>query len=176
MAPCRSGPTKWEIKALLSQTSYRITSVVAHLLLQIRKRELQTLQLTTIQRHGPLHVSYANYAQTFDSYLQPSFNEMGMPTTHDFNSRALNGIQCYTSTIDPANEMRASSQETFLTDAQSRSILKVYQLSAPRSKYCSIRVRKPQVSWSLQLVQRHVYYRPEERSSSALARSSRRRC
>ncbi|KAL9092387.1 MAG: hypothetical protein Q9159_000895, partial [Coniocarpon cinnabarinum] len=38
---------------------------------------------------GPLHVSYANYAQTFDSYLQPAFNEIGMPTANDFNSAPL---------------------------------------------------------------------------------------
>ena len=78
---------------------------------------------------GPLHVSYANYAQTFDSYLQPSFNQIGMPTADDFNSGALDGIQYCSSTIDPSNENRASSQETFLNDAQTRTNLQVYELS-----------------------------------------------
>lgn len=80
---------------------------------------------------GPLHVSYANYAQTFDSYLQPSFNQIGMPTAQDFNSGQLNGIQYCASTIDPAREERASSQETFLNEAlaENRTNLKVYQLT-----------------------------------------------
>lgn len=80
---------------------------------------------------GPLHVSYANYAQTFDSYLQPSFNQIGMPTANDFNSGTLGGIQYCSSTIDPATEVRASSQETFLNEAlvQNRTNLKVYQLT-----------------------------------------------
>lgn len=78
---------------------------------------------------GPLHVSYANYAQSFDSYLQPAFNDIGMPTAQDFNSGQLNGVQYCASTIDPANEMRASSEETFLNDAQGRQNLKVFQLA-----------------------------------------------
>ena len=81
------------------------------------------------QDRGPLHVSYANYAQTFDSYLQPAFNEIGMPTADDFNSGELDGIQYCSSTIDPSKGIRASSQETFLNDAAGRDNLKVFELT-----------------------------------------------
>ena len=77
----------------------------------------------------PLYVSYANYAQTFDNYLQPAFNMVDMLTASDFNSRELDGIQYCSSKIDLANEHRASSLETFLQDAVVRSNLKVYQIS-----------------------------------------------
>lgn len=76
---------------------------------------------------GPLHVSYANYAQTFSGYMQGGFNEVGMPIADDFNSGTLNGVQYCASTIDPSNEKRASSEETFLRAAMTRPNLKVFQ-------------------------------------------------
>ena len=76
---------------------------------------------------GPLDVSYANYAQTFSSWMEQSFNEIGIPTVEDFNSGSLLGCQYCSSTITPANENRASSETTFLNSVSSNSNIKVYQ-------------------------------------------------
>lgn len=78
---------------------------------------------------GPLQISYANYAGPFSSYIEPSLNEIGIPTVQDFNSGSLLGAQYCSSTIDPSTESRDSSQTSFLDAAQSRSNLKVYQLT-----------------------------------------------
>ena len=75
---------------------------------------------------GPLDVSYANYAQTFSSWMQESFNEIGIATTEDFNSGSLLGCQYCSSTITPANENRASSQTTFLDSVANNANIKVY--------------------------------------------------
>lgn len=75
---------------------------------------------------GPLRVSYANYAQPFSSYLQPAFEEMGLAEANDFNSGTLLGSQYCSSTINPDNENRDSSQTSFLSVAESRPNLKVY--------------------------------------------------
>ena len=75
---------------------------------------------------GPLDVSYANYAQTFSSWMQESFNEIGIATTEDFNSGSLLGCQYCSSTITPANENRASSQTTFLDSVANYTNIKVY--------------------------------------------------
>lgn len=75
---------------------------------------------------GPLRVSYANYAQPFSSYLQPAMQEIGVNQAKDFNSGTLMGSQYCSSTINPDNENRDSSQTSFLSAAESRPNLKVY--------------------------------------------------
>lgn len=75
---------------------------------------------------GPLRVSYANYAQPFSSYLQPAMEEIGVAQAKDFNSGTLMGSQYCSSTINPANENRDSSQTSFLSAAGSRPNLNVY--------------------------------------------------
>ena len=82
---------------------------------------------------GPLQVSYANYAGPFSSYIEPSLNEIGIPTVQDFNSGALLGAQYCSSTIDPSNEQRDSSQTSFLDAATGRKNLKVYQLTTAKN-------------------------------------------
>jgi choline dehydrogenase len=77
---------------------------------------------------GPLRVSYANYAGPFSSYIQPSLNQIGIPTVQDFNSGSLMGAQYCSSTINPSNENRDSSQTSFLNAARQRPNLHVYQL------------------------------------------------
>lgn len=79
----------------------------------------------------PLQVSYPNYAQTFSSYLQGGFNEIGITTIEDFNSGSLIGCQYCATTIDPANETRDSSQTSFLDSAASEGLtnLKVFSLT-----------------------------------------------
>ena len=78
---------------------------------------------------GPLTVSYANYAQTFSSYIEGSLNEIGIPTVEDFNSGSLLGTQYCSSTIDPSNTNRESSQTSFLDAAAAYSNLKVYSVT-----------------------------------------------
>ncbi|KAL2879764.1 hypothetical protein SGCOL_004807 [Colletotrichum sp. CLE4] len=78
---------------------------------------------------GPLDVSYANYAQPFSTYLEPSLNEIGIPQAQDFNSGELMGAQYCSDTIQPSNQQRESSQTSFLNAAIGRKNLKVCQLS-----------------------------------------------
>ncbi|CAN8100946.1 unnamed protein product [Discula destructiva] len=66
---------------------------------------------------GPLQVSYANYAGPFSSYIQSSLDEIGVPVTQDFNSGSLMGSQYCSSTINPTNANRDSSQTSFLNNA-----------------------------------------------------------
>ncbi|KAI7277323.1 hypothetical protein D0864_05863 [Hortaea werneckii] len=75
---------------------------------------------------GPLQVSYSNYAPPFSTYLQGSFNEIGLKTAEDFNSGTLEGVQYCSSTINPADERRSSSETSFLAAAKSRSNLHVF--------------------------------------------------
>ncbi|KAJ3533411.1 hypothetical protein NM208_g8004 [Fusarium decemcellulare] len=78
---------------------------------------------------GPLSVSYANYAQPFSTYLEPSLHELGIGPVQDFNSGKLMGAQFCSSTIDPETQKRESSQTSFLEQASGRQNLKVYQLA-----------------------------------------------
>ena len=80
---------------------------------------------------GPLQVSYANTAQAFSSYMEGGLNAIGIPTIEDFNSGSLLGAQYCSSTIDPANETRDSSQTSFLNEAASEGLtnLKVFTLT-----------------------------------------------
>ncbi|KAH6677509.1 hypothetical protein B0J14DRAFT_615670 [Halenospora varia] len=75
---------------------------------------------------GPLQASYANYARPFLSYIEASLNKIGIQDVLDFNSGSLFGAQYCSSTIDPSNEKRDSSQTSFLGDAESRSNLKAF--------------------------------------------------
>ncbi|TDZ14567.1 Dehydrogenase patE [Colletotrichum orbiculare MAFF 240422] len=78
---------------------------------------------------GPLEVSYANYAQPFSIYLEPSLNEIGIPQAQDFNSGELMGAQYCSDTIAAKTQKRESSQTSFLTEAIGRKNLKVYTLT-----------------------------------------------
>ena len=75
---------------------------------------------------GPLDVSYANTAQSFSSWMELAFNEIGFDTAQDFNSGSLMGCQYCSSTITPINENRASSQTTFLQAVANNKNIKVY--------------------------------------------------
>lgn len=61
--------------------------------------------------------------------MQGGFNQIGMPTAYDFNSGTLNGVQYCSSTIDPATEVRSSSEESFLRANLNNPNLKVYDLT-----------------------------------------------
>ncbi|KAM0708511.1 hypothetical protein Q7P35_005163 [Cladosporium inversicolor] len=81
---------------------------------------------------GPLQVSYANYASPFSSYMEGSLNEIGIPEAQDFNSGSLMGAQYASSTINPKNAKRDSSETSFLKEASSRPNLHVF--SATKAK------------------------------------------
>ncbi|PVI07227.1 GMC oxidoreductase [Periconia macrospinosa] len=78
---------------------------------------------------GPLQVSYANYAGPFSSYMEGGLNSIGISPAQDFNSGNLLGAQYCSSTINPDNQNRDSSQTSFLKAAERRSNLKVYSLT-----------------------------------------------
>lgn len=82
---------------------------------------------------GPLQVSYANYASPFSSYIQGSLNEIGIPSTTDFNSGSLLGAQYCASTINPDNENRDSSQTSFLNATSGRSNLHIIDNTLAKS-------------------------------------------
>ncbi|KAK4640614.1 hypothetical protein QC761_601080 [Podospora bellae-mahoneyi] len=75
---------------------------------------------------GPLQVSYANYANSFSTWMEPALNEIGIGPTQDFNSGSLMGAQYCASTIRPETQTRDSSQTSFLREASGRRNLKVY--------------------------------------------------
>ncbi|KAK0672773.1 hypothetical protein QBC41DRAFT_370954 [Cercophora samala] len=75
---------------------------------------------------GPLQVSYANYANSFSTWMEPALNEIGIGPTQDFNSGSLMGAQYCASTIRPESQTRDSSQTSFLREASGRKNLKVY--------------------------------------------------
>lgn len=56
-------------------------------------------------------------------------NEIGIPPAEDFNSGDVLGSQFCTTTIDPKNAVRSSSETSFLDQAQINSNLVVYQLT-----------------------------------------------
>ncbi|KAF2649264.1 GMC oxidoreductase [Lophiostoma macrostomum CBS 122681] len=79
---------------------------------------------------SPLQISYANYAGPFSAWMERGLNAIGIPQAADFNSGSLDGSQYCSSTINPDDEKRASSQTAYYgADAQMRPNLKVYTLT-----------------------------------------------
>ncbi|KAF2745593.1 GMC oxidoreductase [Sporormia fimetaria CBS 119925] len=77
---------------------------------------------------GPLQVSFANYAQSFSTWLKKGFAAIGIPEAQDFNSGSLFGAQYCTSTIRPSDQTRSSSATSFLNYAFNVALtnLKIY--------------------------------------------------
>lgn len=71
---------------------------------------------------GPLQVSYANYAQPFSSWMSLGMEAIGIDKAQDFNMGTLSGAQYCASTIDPSNEIRSSSEESFLSKIKPRTL------------------------------------------------------
>jgi len=63
--------------------------------------------------------------------MQGGLNEIGISTIQDFNSGSLLGCQYCSTTIDPSNEKRESSQTSFLDEAAAEGLtnLKVFSLT-----------------------------------------------
>ncbi|KAH7313737.1 hypothetical protein B0I35DRAFT_355786 [Stachybotrys elegans] len=95
---------------------------------QILRAGLLTLHPKSFKSEGgPLHVSYYNNVRPFSVHLESAFNEIGVPTTQDFNSGDLLGAQYCTNTVDPRTATRSSSQTAFLDLCQARHNIKVFQ-------------------------------------------------
>lgn len=76
---------------------------------------------------GPLQVSFYNNVRPFSTYLESAFNEIGIPTTNDFNCGDLLGGQYCTNTVDPITATRSSAQTAFLDLCQARHNIKIFQ-------------------------------------------------
>ena len=63
---------------------------------------------------GHLSVSYSNYAMPFSTWMRNGMNALVIKEADDFNSGDLLGHQFCASTINPANEHRATSESAFL--------------------------------------------------------------
>lgn len=77
---------------------------------------------------GPLHVTFANYAQSFSTWLKAGFEAIGIAEAADFNSGSLFGSQYCTSTIRPSDQSRSSSATSFFRSALLSGLtnLKIY--------------------------------------------------
>lgn len=71
-------------------------------------------------------MSYPNYRQPFDPYMEKALAKSGLHEIEGLNSGVLDGYAAGTYTIDPRAEVRSSSEESFLQDAMDTTPLKVY--------------------------------------------------
>ncbi|KAI2467481.1 hypothetical protein F4781DRAFT_444255 [Annulohypoxylon bovei var. microspora] len=86
-------------------------------------------QKTFSPEGGPLQVAFYNNVRPFSTHLEAAFNEIGIPTTNDFNCGKLLGAQYCTNTVDPTTASRSSSQTAFLDLCQARHNVKVFQMT-----------------------------------------------
>ena len=76
---------------------------------------------------GLLQVSYVNFVDAFDTWVQPALAKSGMHGIDGFNSGNLIGSAYATFTIKPSNAHRSSSESSFLQRAVQNTTLKVYK-------------------------------------------------
>ncbi len=76
---------------------------------------------------GPLHVSYSNYTQPISPGVQQGLQKLGLKPILGLNSGTLIGFAQATNTIDPAAEIRSSSETSFLQCALLNTTLQLYQ-------------------------------------------------
>jgi choline dehydrogenase-like flavoprotein len=107
---------------------------------------------------GPLQVSFANYAQSFSTWLKAGFASIGIGEAPDFNSGSLLGAQYCTSTIRPSDATRSSSASSFVKAAITTGLsnLKIYTgtraekvLFNASKKATGVRVKTGLVSYTL---------------------------
>ncbi|KAF7594507.1 hypothetical protein BBP40_009140 [Aspergillus hancockii] len=77
---------------------------------------------------GPLEISFSNHVDPFGTYARKAYIALGMDQIDGFNSGKLLGSAYATSTIDPRNAHRVSSESSFLQDAlNSGANMQVYK-------------------------------------------------
>ncbi|RDW65983.1 alcohol oxidase-3 [Coleophoma cylindrospora] len=77
---------------------------------------------------GPLQVSHAHFALPFSSFALSAFEEVGIPEVEDLNSGDLLGAQYSTTTTNPEDQTRSSSESSYLQAAfvSRRTNLQIY--------------------------------------------------
>lgn len=75
---------------------------------------------------APLHVSYPNYFQPFDPFIQKAFLANGVPSIEGLASGFLDGFAASTFVFDPTTQTRSSSESSFLQSALASTNLVVY--------------------------------------------------
>lgn len=63
---------------------------------------------------GPLQVSYSNYVQSFSTWMKRGLESIGLAESSDFNNGELSGYQFCSSTIQPDDQTRSTSQTAFI--------------------------------------------------------------
>ncbi|OCL09667.1 GMC oxidoreductase [Glonium stellatum] len=76
---------------------------------------------------GPLQVSWPNWASPLSSWVVKGFTAIGINAASDVNSGSLNGSSWVSTTINPSDETRDSSQTSFLDAAMATTSIKIYQ-------------------------------------------------
>ena len=74
----------------------------------------------------PLQVSYYNYVNPVTEGVLRAYSTVGLEPIDGFNSGELIGSAAVSSTIDPKDETRSSSETSFLRDAFKKSGIVVY--------------------------------------------------
>lgn len=75
---------------------------------------------------GPLQVSWPNLGSPLSTWVEIGMAAVGVLPGADLNSGVLNGSSWASTSIDPSNESRSSSQTSFLTNAMANTGIKVY--------------------------------------------------
>ena len=75
---------------------------------------------------GPLEISWPNYANPIETWGRVGMAGIGVPPADDLNSGNLSGSSFATSTVNPRNSHRSTSQSSFLTQAIDQTGLKIY--------------------------------------------------
>lgn len=75
---------------------------------------------------GPLQVTYANYFSPISPYIRTAFAKSNISEIDGPNSGTLIGYAEYPNTISPANQVRSSSETSFMQDAISKTNMQVY--------------------------------------------------
>lgn len=86
----------------------------------------ELIKYTDAPRGGPLQVSFPNYLYPISKPFYDAFKALGLAAIPGFNNGSLIGTACFTCTIDPAQEIRSSSESSFLQSALRSPNLKIY--------------------------------------------------
>jgi choline dehydrogenase-like flavoprotein len=78
---------------------------------------------------GPLQVTYPNYGSPWNTWMQRGLATIGLPQMVEFNTGRLDGHAYCTTTINPKNMKRSSSQTSFIDEAKGRPNFRLYQLT-----------------------------------------------
>ena len=95
---------------------------------------------------GPLDVSYTNYALPISPGVQQGLQTLGLKSIRGLNSGTLMGFAHSTNTINPAAEIRSSSETSFLQGALLNTSLQVYQQTMAKRILFDVNKRASAVS------------------------------